>query len=125
MTVDPTPTHELSALLAACDEALAAGATPPQLNDAAPAELRPVLQRGLAALHLLNRLRPGRDQAAPTAPPARLGRFVIQRELGSGSFGVVYLAHDPQLRRDVALKVPRGEALVSADLRQRFQQEAR
>ena len=48
---------------------------------------------------------------------------MIRRELGRGAFGIVYLAHDPSLRREVALKVPRGEAL-SPDLRARFRNDA-
>jgi WD40 repeat protein len=35
------------------------------------------------------------------------------------------LAHDPQLGRDVALKIPRAVALVTPELRSRFQHEAR
>ena len=57
--------------------------------------------------------------------PRQLGRFVIQRELGVGGHGVVLLAFDPVLKRHVALKVPRSEALVSAALRRRFLLEAR
>ena len=53
-----------------------------------------------------------------------IGRFEIRRELGRGGHGVVYLAFDPLLKRDIALKVPRPEYLVSEVTRQRFQREA-
>jgi len=39
--------------------------------------------------------------------PGRWGRLEIRREIGRGGFGVVYLAWDPALERDVALKVLR------------------
>lgn len=54
----------------------------------------------------------------------KIGRFEIIRELGRGGYGVVLLAHDPRLKRNVALKVPRPEAIVTEDLRQRFFREA-
>ena len=54
-----------------------------------------------------------------------VGRFQVRRLLGRGSFGIVYLAYDPMLDREVALKVPRAEALADADCRARFQREAR
>lgn len=65
----------------------------------------------------------------PGAPPMTvglrpIGRFELRQELGRGGFGVVYLAFDPTLRREVALKVPRPEVLLSQDLRQRFLREA-
>lgn len=62
--------------------------------------------------------------SAPVAP-AVLGHYNIVRLLGEGSHGLVYLATDTQLDRDVALKVPRVEVLVSSDLRSRFLMEAK
>ncbi|WP_293776506.1 serine/threonine-protein kinase [uncultured Oxalicibacterium sp.] len=39
--------------------------------------------------------------------PVRLGRFIIREELGRGSLGIVYLAHDPVIDRLVAIKTLR------------------
>jgi eukaryotic-like serine/threonine-protein kinase len=39
------------------------------------------------------------------AVPERIGKYVIVREVGQGSTGVVYLSHDPYYGRDVAIKV--------------------
>jgi serine/threonine protein kinase len=50
---------------------------------------------------------PGPSLTGAGSPvPDRIGRFQIRRVLGEGSFGRVYAAHDPQLDRAVALKVP-------------------
>jgi serine/threonine protein kinase len=91
-----------------------------------PVELRVRLEEDLACIRLLRKVLPRRHQAhRHEAPLERLGRFEVRRELGRGSFGVVFLAWDPQLGREVALKVPRPEALLSLELRQRFIREAR
>jgi len=57
--------------------------------------------------------------------PAQVGRFKILEVLGQGAFGRVYRAHDPQLDRDVALKVPKPGVFATAQDRERFLREAR
>jgi serine/threonine protein kinase len=54
-----------------------------------------------------------------------VGRFLIQERLGAGTFAAVYRAHDPQLGRDVALKVPHPSTLENANRVRRFLTEAR
>jgi serine/threonine protein kinase/WD40 repeat protein len=54
----------------------------------------------------------------------RIGKYAIQRCIGQGSFGIVYLARDTELARDVALKFPRIEVLLDAEKRRRFHREA-
>jgi serine/threonine protein kinase len=54
----------------------------------------------------------------------RIGKYTIQRCIGQGSFGIVYLARDTELARDVALKFPRIEVLLDAEKRRRFHREA-
>ena len=65
----------------------------------------------------------------PAAPEgrvegARIGRFVVERVLGQGGFGIVYLARDPALGRLVAVKVPQQHLLARPDLHARFLREA-
>ena len=57
--------------------------------------------------------------------PEEFGRYRIIRELGSGAMGMVYLAHDSQLDREVALKTPSFDGKKDDILIARFEREAR
>ncbi|QDS86905.1 Serine/threonine-protein kinase PknB [Rosistilla ulvae] len=43
-------------------------------------------------------------------PGMKVDRFVLEREVGRGGFGIVYQALDPNLNRFVALKIPRCDS---------------
>lgn len=53
-----------------------------------------------------------------------LSRYTIREQIGAGGMGVVYLAHDEQLDRDVALKVLPPGSLADEAARKRFRNEA-
>ena len=53
------------------------------------------------------------------------GRYAIERELGRGGMGTVYLAHDTRLDRPVALKVLSPDVADEPGLRERFVRETR
>ncbi|MFO0818778.1 MAG: protein kinase [Pirellulales bacterium] len=57
--------------------------------------------------------------------PRMLGRLEIRHRLGSGGMGQVFLAYDPLIRRDVAVKIPLPGHWQSTKARARFLREAR
>src|SRR5262249_34244802 len=59
-----------------------------------------------------------------SATPETIGRYKIERLLGRGGMGSVYLAHDPQLDRPIALKIP-NFGVDERILTERFLREAR
>src|SRR5215203_6305779 len=56
---------------------------------------------------------------------SRIGRYEIRAPLGAGGMGEVYVAHDPNLGRDVAIKVLPTAFSADGDRLTRFEQEAR
>ena len=53
----------------------------------------------------------GESTASSDDLPPKIGRFELIERVGSGRFGVVFKARDPELARIVALKVSRREQL--------------
>jgi formylglycine-generating enzyme required for sulfatase activity len=89
------------------------------------AETDPPLQR-MGAMGLSDTADVPRSPAhADEAVPEKIGRYGVQRRLGTGGFGAVYLAHDPDLDRLVALKVPRPGRFSSEEERLQFIGEAK
>ncbi|QRK09283.1 tetratricopeptide repeat protein [Archangium violaceum] len=88
---------------AGCQRALAAG------EDSAPGSSAPEVPDG-------------------TLPPltrgATVSRYVVLERIGQGAMGVVYAAYDPELDRQVALKLLRPEGRHVEELRRRLLREA-
>ena len=55
----------------------------------------------------------------------KIGRYTILRLLGKGGFGRVYLANDDELRRSVAIKLPRPERVLHPEDIEAYLNEAR
>jgi len=60
----------------------------------------------------------------PLAPNEKIGPYVLRRKLGEGAIGVVWLAVDPKLRREVAVKLLQKEYTRNERMVGRFLREA-
>jgi len=118
---------KLARLLEAFDERLASAEFVPGDWEPLPDDLDPELLAQFDAskrcLLMLNSVCHGPRASAPM-PPQMLGHYRILSELGRGSFGVVFLAEDTKLKRQVAVKVSHPSWLLSDAARQRFLREA-
>lgn len=142
------PDEQFATVLAAWDEALAAGAAPGPATGGSP-EIWSRLERGLACLQRLQNLRPRDRSVAPTSAdtprldnptpePAATGsgetidyapepgrRYTLTRLHATGGIGRVWLAYDGDLGREVALKELRPERSQDRGFSDRFLHEAR
>jgi hypothetical protein len=62
--------------------------------------------------------------STPLSNLKKIGRFTIIKKLGQGGMGIVFLANDTQLKRQVALKVLAKDKAENPTLVKRFKQEA-
>jgi serine/threonine protein kinase len=112
----PPVDEQLAAVL---DEVIEASRAGRPVDRAALLNRYPELESALAALDLLVG-----EPCVRQPIPQQLGPYQIERELGAGGFGTVYLAHDPDLKRRVALKMLHPSRLDQPGVVDRFQREA-
>ncbi|OLD69497.1 MAG: hypothetical protein AUF63_00480 [Candidatus Rokubacteria bacterium 13_1_20CM_70_15] len=65
------------------------------------------------------------ETVRPALQRALGGRYVLERRLGRGGMGLVYLAREPRLARRVAIKVLPPDRALQPAARERFLREAR
>ncbi len=141
MSSTPTPVADdrFEAILAEFEQELLSGVPINDLRDRAIEQLGRDGYELLATLETLRQIAApvpetrvartestsDRDVDTPFAAPNSLGRFRILKRVASGGNGVVFHAFDPQLSREVALKVPRLDVWLADQAQARFLTEAR
>jgi len=68
---------------------------------------------------------PSENPTVPIEPGQRLAHYRIERQIGQGGMGAVFLAEDTKLRRAVALKVLPPELASDTGRLERFHREAK
>jgi hypothetical protein len=69
-------------------------------------------------------LAPDASDAPDVAAGTAIGRYTVIKKLGEGAFGLVYLAFDPDLKRQVAIKVPHPRMVASNAAAESYLSEA-
>ena len=112
--LDPQMRREVDELLAAHDaiEAIGEHSFPGTLDTARASALLDTVSADDSPMEMLS-------------PGELVGRYRIERAIGQGGMGVIYLATDPRLNRSVAIKMLPAHLSVDSSARQRFEEEAR
>ncbi len=101
---------------------------PLQQNDGSPFSTREVPETQneplAAGAHRVGASAEGGAGPRPDLPE-RIGRYRVLRVLGEGGFGVVLLAYDEEANREVAIKVPRGDRVLTPAGAEAYLAEAR
>jgi len=114
-----------------CDPSETVSAVMYKLSLAFEQQAKP--ERAEAVLDWMKRTHVGLDFGATTngltaGIPKRLGRYEIERRLGKGAMGEVYLAKDPRINRSIAIKaIPIEKEFEDEELKEarlRFYREA-
>ncbi len=117
------------------EQVLSEGTSDP-LSSAAEDSLTPRLQAARQLLGLIEQVRTAESAGIldRSSPPADvllvdmkqpLGPYRLIREIGRGGMGIVFLARDSRLDRNVAIKIVAPHRLASAEWLSQFQREAR
>src|ERR1700722_16514430 len=64
-------------------------------------------------------------EESPFGPGSRIGKYVLEEQIGRGGMAVVFTARDDQLGRLVALKIMAPSVASDAEFRQRFVRESK
>ncbi len=78
-----------------------------------------------SAMNLMAKEIAQKDGEFSSAVGKQLGTYTIEKPIGAGGMGEVYLAHDAKLNRKVALKILPAEFVADAERIKRFEREAR
>lgn len=84
-----------------------------------------IANKDVAATMIDNKDAEGTMAGAPAGSAETSSRYSIKKTLGKGAMGVVYLAHDLVLERDVAIKELHANLASDTDLMERFRREAK
>jgi serine/threonine protein kinase len=89
-----------------------------------PRDLAEQLRQELDRTQVAEPTTPAPADSDGQTPIRQLGRYRLLRKIGEGAMGEVYLAHDPQENRPVAIKILAKHLEENASLVERFQREA-